>query len=250
MTEKWNNRQLRRFQSPIPPVCVHELLVLSVATFPSYRVHLLLCNDEPDPSASSHASLLQPRTSGASLKMADSPFEQRTPVQTHENNQIQDIINQTQEDDQVQDAVQTHDSDDNRSESSEESDCAEICVASGTDMPPPPPIDKKKWPMDDMKKPPIDAGIAIPPPPSPVDVESQQSFPREPPYWRRLIKNKTFQMIAAALLAVTIGLVVAATVEKVPDEAKAFLALPGYMWLRAVKAAGTFKSHVLTTMMN
>lgn len=200
--------------------------------------------------------------------MADSPYEQRTPVQTHENNQTQDGIHQTQEDDQAQDTVQTHDSRDNRSESSEESDSAQLCVEkrspvgndacpSGTDMlPPSPPIDEKKWPMDDkcmpmddMKKPPIDAGIAIPPPPPPVDEESQQSFPREPPYWRRLIKNKTFQMIAAALLAITIGLVVAATVEKVPDEAKAFLALPGYMWLRAVKAAGMFQSHVHRTMM-
>lgn len=49
-------------------------------------------------------------------------------------------------------------------------------------------------------------------------------------------------MIFAALLAVTIGLIVAATVEKVPDEAKAFLALPGYMWLRAVKAVGMCSS--------
>lgn len=104
----------------------------------------------------------------------------------------------------------------------------------------------------------IDAGInSTPPPPPPPptppltasanggDEESQDGYPKKPPYWRRLIINTTFQMIVAALLAVTIGLTVAATVEKVPEEAKEFLVLPGYMWLRAVKAVGTFFSSFL-----
>lgn len=116
---------------------------------------------------------------------------------------------------------------------------------------PPTTTDKTDWPLgpdkhspiDNGKKPPVYPGIAIPPPPPPpvVDVESQQSLLRGPPHWKRLLKNKTFQMIGAAFLAVTIGLVVAATVDKVPEEAKEFLALPGYMWLRAVKATGTFE---------
>lgn len=87
----------------------------------------------------------------------------------------------------------------------------------------------------------LHAGFNGPPPP-PVDIESQRSFLEIPkqPYWKRLIKNTTFQMIFAALLAITIGLIVAATVEKVPDAAKSILALPGYMWLKAVKCVGTY----------
>lgn len=185
--------------------------------------------------------------------MADPSFEERTRVQTQDTGQFQQDTFDRQQQQQQQAVVQQppstvptqEDIDDNRSE---DSYYAETCVEkgspvdnktgpSGTDTPQPLPMDEKKQP--------VDAGINIPPPPPAVsDVESQAAFPPRPPYWKRLITNKTFQMIAAALLAVTIGLIVAATVEKVPDEAKAFLALPGYMWLRAVKAAGKYTSYV------
>lgn len=102
---------------------------------------------------------------------------------------------------------------------------------------PPTPID------DDLKKN-LDAGInasaASSTASSPVDIESQQSFPPKGPLWKRVLKNKSFQMIFAAVLAIVIGLVVAATVDKVPDAVKSILALPGYMWLRAVKCVGMF----------
>lgn len=183
--------------------------------------------------------------------MADPSFEDTTRGQTQVTGQQQqedpivrqETIRRPEPVQRPQLSVQTQGIADNRSEDSYYAD-AETCVERnspggnsagppGMAMPPPLAMDEKKQP--------VDAGINIPPPP-PVDVESQASFPPKPPYWKRLIKNKTFQMIAAALLAVTIGLIVAGTVDKVPDEAKAFLALPGYMWLRAVKAAGKFQA--------
>lgn len=45
-------------------------------------------------------------------------------------------------------------------------------------------------------------------------------------------------MLVAAALAVIIGIVVAATVDNVPDAARALLAIPGNLWLRALKCIG------------
>lgn len=60
--------------------------------------------------------------------------------------------------------------------------------------------------------------------------------------WWHAISKPVVQMLIAAALAVIIGIVVAATVEHVPDAARALLAIPGDLWLRALKCIGTFQS--------
>lgn len=50
------------------------------------------------------------------------------------------------------------------------------------------------------------------------------------------------QIIIAALLAIIIGLAVTTQVDEVPDAAVAILAIPGNLWLRALRAVGTLSS--------
>ena len=45
-------------------------------------------------------------------------------------------------------------------------------------------------------------------------------------------------IIAAALLAIAIGLIVTTQVSDIPDAAVALLAIPGQLWLRALRAVG------------
>lgn len=66
------------------------------------------------------------------------------------------------------------------------------------------------------------------------------SSPKHP--WWHPITRPVVQMIIAAGLAVVIGIVVAATVDEVPDAARALLAIPGDIWLRALKCIGKYKS--------
>lgn len=56
--------------------------------------------------------------------------------------------------------------------------------------------------------------------------------------WWHPITKPVVQMLIAAALAVVIGIVVAATVDNVPDAARALLAIPGDLWLRALKCIG------------
>lgn len=66
------------------------------------------------------------------------------------------------------------------------------------------------------------------------------SSPKRP--WWHPITKPVVQMMVAAALAVIIGIVVAATVDDVPDAARALLAIPGDLWLRALKCIGMFDS--------
>lgn len=59
------------------------------------------------------------------------------------------------------------------------------------------------------------------------------------PWWHP-ITRPVVQMIVAAALAVVIGIAVAATVDQVPDAARALLVIPGELWLRALKCIGEY----------
>lgn len=53
--------------------------------------------------------------------------------------------------------------------------------------------------------------------------------------WWRPVQKPAVQMIIAAMLAVVIGVAVAATDRHVPDSVRAVLGIPGDVWLRALK---------------
>jgi hypothetical protein len=55
---------------------------------------------------------------------------------------------------------------------------------------------------------------------------------------RVLTPGSVWQIIFAALLAIAIGLAVTTTVDEVPDAAITILAIPGNLWLRALRAVG------------
>lgn len=54
--------------------------------------------------------------------------------------------------------------------------------------------------------------------------------------------GSVWQIIIAALLAITIGLIVAIQVDEVPEAVTAILTIPGSLWLRALRAVGEFKT--------
>lgn len=57
--------------------------------------------------------------------------------------------------------------------------------------------------------------------------------------WQKFITpGSVLQIIAAALLAIAIGLIVTTRVSDIPDAAVALLAIPGQLWLRALRAVG------------
>ena len=56
-------------------------------------------------------------------------------------------------------------------------------------------------------------------------------------FWQRCKEpGSVWQIIFAALLAIAIGLIVTTQVEKVPEEVVLLLAIPGQLWLRALRA--------------
>lgn len=79
---------------------------------------------------------------------------------------------------------------------------------------------------------------------SPSNLSPQPTYAEEMPEERRNLWEKfktpgsVLQIIAAALLAIAIGLIVTTRVESVPDAAVALLAIPGQLWLRALRAVG------------
>jgi hypothetical protein len=57
--------------------------------------------------------------------------------------------------------------------------------------------------------------------------------------WQKFMTpGSVLQIIAAALLAIAIGLIVTTQVDDIPDAAVAILAIPGQLWLRALRAVG------------
>jgi hypothetical protein len=79
---------------------------------------------------------------------------------------------------------------------------------------------------------------------SPPNFSPQPTYSEEMPEERKNLWQKfktpgsVLQIIAAALLAIAIGLIVTTQVESVPDAAVALLAIPGQLWLRALRAVG------------
>lgn len=53
-----------------------------------------------------------------------------------------------------------------------------------------------------------------------------------------LTPGSVWQIIIAALLAIAIGLAVTATVDDIPEACVALLAIPGNLWLRALRCVG------------
>lgn len=75
----------------------------------------------------------------------------------------------------------------------------------------------------------------------PAEHDAKSTTSAKHPWWHPITKP-VVQMLVAAALAVIIGIVVAATVENVPDAARALLAIPGDLWLRALKCIGKSNS--------
>jgi hypothetical protein len=79
---------------------------------------------------------------------------------------------------------------------------------------------------------------------SPPTFSPQPTYAEEMPEEKKNLWQKfktpgsVLQIIAAALLAIAIGLIVTTQVESVPDAAVALLAIPGQLWLRALRAVG------------
>ena len=60
--------------------------------------------------------------------------------------------------------------------------------------------------------------------------------------WKKIKEpGSVWQIIFAALLAIAIGLAVTTTVDEVPDAAITILAIPGNLWLRALRAVGMLR---------
>lgn len=72
-------------------------------------------------------------------------------------------------------------------------------------------------------------------PPHEHNVRSSES--QKHPWWQHITKPAV-QMVIAAVLAVATGIAVAATVDEVPDAARALLVVPGELWLRGLKCIG------------
>lgn len=74
--------------------------------------------------------------------------------------------------------------------------------------------------------------------PEPLFVEEKKTF------WQRVKEpGSVWQIIIAAVMAIVIGLAVTMSVDEVPEAVTVILAIPGNLWLRALRAVGkTFHS--------
>jgi hypothetical protein len=67
--------------------------------------------------------------------------------------------------------------------------------------------------------------------------------------WQRFKEpGSVWQIIFAAILAIAIGLIVTTQVDEVPEAAIAILAIPGQLWLRALRAVGKLHCAHLKTV--
>jgi hypothetical protein len=68
-------------------------------------------------------------------------------------------------------------------------------------------------------------------------------------FWQRVKEpGSVWQIIIAALLAIAIGLIVTTQVESVHPAAIAIVAIPGTLWLRALRAVGTSQAKLSSYM--
>jgi hypothetical protein len=73
---------------------------------------------------------------------------------------------------------------------------------------------------------------------SPQQTIEEGEAPKKTLWQKFITPGSVLQIIAAALLAIVIGLIVTTQVSDIPDAAVALLAIPGQMWLRALRAVG------------
>lgn len=65
---------------------------------------------------------------------------------------------------------------------------------------------------------------------------AEQTTPKKP-WWNSVrVAGSATQIVIAAALAIAIGMAVTTTVDDIPNEASTILAIPGRLWLRALKA--------------
>jgi len=61
--------------------------------------------------------------------------------------------------------------------------------------------------------------------------------------WQQLLEpGSALQIVIAAAVAIGIGLAVSSTVDDIPRPASVILAIPGQLWLRALKAVGKLRN--------
>jgi len=83
-------------------------------------------------------------------------------------------------------------------------------------------------PRSEPSKNPVGPGITVA-----EEMEEKKTF------WQRVKEpGSVWQIIFAALAAIAIGMIVTTQVEKVPPAAIALVAIPGTLWLRALRAVG------------
>jgi hypothetical protein len=71
--------------------------------------------------------------------------------------------------------------------------------------------------------------------------------PENKNFWQRVKEpGSVWQIIIAALLAIAIGLIVTTQVENVHPAAIAITAIPGTLWLRALRAVGMSSPRFIT----
>ena len=73
-----------------------------------------------------------------------------------------------------------------------------------------------------------------------MSMSPEQTTPEETtkkPWWNSVrVAGSATQIVIAAALAIAIGMAVTTTVDNVPKAASTILAIPGRLWLRALKA--------------
>lgn len=72
---------------------------------------------------------------------------------------------------------------------------------------------------------------------SPDQQTSAEETTTKKPWWNSVrVAGSATQIVIAAALAIAIGMAVTTTVDDIPKEASTILAIPGRLWLRALKA--------------
>lgn len=79
--------------------------------------------------------------------------------------------------------------------------------------------------------------------PTPGETNAASVEPKKP-WWNSVREaGSATQIVIAAALAIGIGLGVSSAVDEVPKAATTILAIPGRLWLRALKAVGMWLLH-------
>jgi len=70
-----------------------------------------------------------------------------------------------------------------------------------------------------------------------TDQQTKTEQTTKKPWWHSVrVAGSATQIVIAAALAIVVGMAVTTTVDDIPKEASTILAIPGRLWLRALKA--------------